>query len=323
MILVTGATGFLGSELVKQLSNSGKKVRALKRETSVVPPILEGLTDIEWLIGDMLDYFSLEKAFEEITHVYHCAALISFDPAYKKQLLKTNSESTAHIVNLCLENNVEKLIHVSSVSALGDAKEGAKISEQTQWEFNGRQHGYSISKYESEMQVWRGIAEGLNAVIVNPSLIIGPNAGTRGSGQLFEIVRNGLGFYTKGSVGLVDVEDVAKAMILLMDSSVSSERFLINALSMPSKELFEEAAKEFGIAAPSREAKPWMLELAWRGAEFLSLFTGKNYALTKDSARSSVKELNYANDKFLKLFPDFQYKPVKKSIEEICRKLKR
>jgi len=323
MILVTGATGFLGSELVKQLSNGGKKVRALKRETSVIPSMLQGLANIEWFNGDMLDYFSLEKAFEGITHVYHCAALISFDPAFKKQLLRVNSESTAHIVNLCLENNIEKFVHVSSVSALGDAKEGAKVSEQTQWEFNGRQHGYSISKYESEMQVWRGIAEGLDAVIVNPSLIIGANAGAKGTGQLFDIVRKGLGFYTKGSVGLVDVEDVARAMILLMESNVSGERFLINACSMPSKELFEEAAKELGVAAPSREAKPWMLELAWRGAGFISLFTGKNYALTRDSARSSVKQLNYANDKFLNLFPDFQYKPVKKSIEEICRKLKR
>lgn len=323
MVLVTGATGFLGSELVKQLCESGKSIRALKRPSSVIPDNLKNLTQIEWAESDILDYFSLEKAFDGISHVYHCAAFITFDPAFKKQVLKINQQSTAHIVNLCLEREIEKLVHVSSVAALGRAKEGDKISERTAWEFNGNHHGYSISKYESEMEVWRGIAEGLNAAIVNPSLIIGANAGTKGTGKLFEMVRKGLQFYTKGTVGVVDVEDVARAMILLMESDINAERFVLNAQNISSKELFELSAHCFNVKAPSNEAKPWMLELAWRGASVLSLFTGKSYSLTKHSARSSVKEHNYANEKFLKVFPDFQYKSLKKSIEEICEKLKR
>ncbi|WP_207533810.1 NAD-dependent epimerase/dehydratase family protein [Desertivirga arenae] len=323
MILVTGATGFLGSELVKQLVNSGKAVRALKRSTSRIPEILEPYTEIEWVTADIVDYFSLEEAFQGITRVYHCAALVSFDPAYKKQLLKINKEGTAHIVNLALDHGVEKLVHVSSVSALGAPKKEDVITESSQWEFDGTQNGYSISKYESEMEVWRGISEGLDAVIVNPSLILGENAGTKGTGQLFQMIKRGLKFYTNNMVGIVDVVDVANAMIRLMDSEISGERFILNACNVTSKELFTEAAKSMAVKPPSIEAKPWMLELAWRGANLLSLFTGKNYSLTRDSARSSTKVRKYSNKKILKAFPDFTYKPYNKTLEEIASKLNR
>lgn len=322
MILVTGATGFLGSELIRQLSKSGRRVRALKRASSVTPEILKEL-DIEWVNGDLLDYFSLESAFNGITHVYHCAAQVSFDPAYKKHVLKTNQEGTYHVVNLCLDNHVEKLVHVSSVAALGEARHDAEITEQTHWEFNGKQHGYSISKYESEMEVWRAIAEGLNAVIVNPSVIIGANAGRAGSGQIFDMVQRGLRFYTRGSLGVVDVEDVAKAMILLMDSELNAERYILNAENITSRQLFIQSSECFGIKAPNIEAKPWLMEIGWRAAGLLSLFTGKNYALTRDSARSSLRQHQYSSQKFLAAFPQFKYKPIGITIQEICRKLKR
>ncbi len=322
MILVTGATGFLGSELVRQLVGNGLQVRALKRKSSVIPPILETLPGIGWIDGDILDYFSLEKAFEGVSHVYHCAALISFQPSDRKELLNLNSQGTGHIVNLCLEYKVEKLVHVSSVAALGEPKTGGIVSEENYWEFNGKQHGYSISKYESEMEVWRGIAEGLNAVIVNPSLIIGPAAGVQGSGQLFETLRNGLKFYTEGSCGLVDVEDVAKAMILLMGSEISGERFLISAENWKFKDLFDKASDCFNVAKPARKARPWMMELAWRGAGAASIFTGKKYGITKETAQSAFKQNNFSSEKFATFFPEFRFKPIAQTIEEICKALK-
>jgi dihydroflavonol-4-reductase len=222
-----------------------------------------------------------------------------------------------------LDNGVEKLVHVSSVAALGKPKKENIITENTQWEFDGTQNGYSISKYESEMEVWRGISEGLNAVIINPSLILGANAGTRGTGQLFQMIKKGLKFYTDNLVGVVDVEDVAKAMVNLMDSDISGQRFILNAQNISSKNLFSEAAKIMGVKPPSLEAKPWMLELAWRGAGLLSLFTGKNYALTRDSARSSTRIHNYSNQKLLKAFPEFTYTPLNKTLEEIAAELNR
>lgn len=318
MILVTGATGFLGSELVRQLHSQGKQVRAIRREHSVVPAILQDISDIEWVDADLLDYFSLEKAFEDITHVYHCAAVVSFQKRDRKMMLRINQEGTAHIVNLCLEKGVDKLVHVSSVAALGEAKKGELTNEKNHWELNHGKHGYAVSKYESEMEVWRGIAEGLNAVIVNPSVIIGENAGTKGSGQIFEMVRSGLSFYTDGSCGLVDVEDVARIMILLMDSDIQSERVIINAANMSFRELFKQAAECFGKKAPQFRARTWMLEIAWRAARLASLLTGKRYGLTKDTARSSLNKMAYSTEKLHRLFPGFTFKPVTQSIREIC-----
>ena len=323
MILVTGATGFLGSELVKQLLAKGERVRALKRSTSKIPQILEKELSLQWFDADILDYFALEQAFEGISQVYHSAALLSFAAEDKKKQLRINKEGTSYIVNLCLEKGVDKLVHVSSVAALGESKNGAPVDEKTQWEFDGSQQGYSISKYESEMEVWRGIAEGLNAVIVNPSIIIGKNSGKDGSGQIFETVRKGIRFYTSGSNGFVDVEDVARAMILLMESDLSAERFLINAENWSLKDIFNEAARCFDVPRPSVEAQPWMMELAWRGAGILSLLNGKRYGLTKDTARNAFKKTSYSNQKFLTQFPNFELKPIKTSIKEVCNALKK
>ena len=321
MILVTGATGFVGSELVKQLIEAGFTVRALKRSTSIIPPILKERSGIEWVEADLLNYFSLQEAFEGVKQVYHCAAFISFDPADKKTLHKINVEGTSNIVNLCLEKNIEKLIHVSSVAALGEPKPGQQTTEENQWEFNERQHDYSISKHEGEMEVWRGMAEGLNAVIVNPSLIIGKHAYNQGTGLLFESVRRGLRFYTDGSAGLVDVEDVAKCMIALMRSDISEQRYLISAENWNYKELFTEIANCFERKASLAEAKPWMISIAWRGALLASLLTGKKYGLTKHTARSAFVKHSYSNQK-IKQETGIIFKPIKETIQEICQSLK-
>lgn len=321
MILVTGATGFLGSELIKQLTDAGKSVRALKRSGSVIPPLLKDIMEIDWHEADVLDYFMLSPAFKDVKQVYHCAALVSFDSSDKKSLLKTNREGTAHIVNLSIENGIEKLLHVSSVAALGSEKEGKPVTEDTPWEFNGRQHAYSISKYESEMEVWRGIAEGLDAVIVNPSVIIGAAAGSKGSGQLINMVKRESRFYTAGSCGLVDVEDAARAMIMLMDSNITAERFIINAENRSFRSLFSDIALAFGKPAPSFEVKPWMLNLVWRAADLASSLTGKKYSLTKETAGSAFNKLQYSGKRFSERFPDFRYKAVKSTLEEIARRL--
>ncbi|HEX8376194.1 MAG TPA: NAD-dependent epimerase/dehydratase family protein [Pedobacter sp.] len=323
MILVTGATGFLGSELVKQLLKNGKSVRAIKRSSSQIPSILMDENTIEWVEADVLDYFALEKAFQGISKVYHCAALLSFSAEDKKKQLRINKEGTYNLVNLCLENNIEKLIHVSSVAALGEPKNGLPVTEKNQWEFDGSQQGYSISKYESEMEVWRAIAEGLNAVIVNPSIIIGSSAGTKASGQIFETVRKGLKFFTNGSNGFVDVKDVVKAMILLMESDITAERFILNAENLSMKAVFTEAAHSYQISPPSLEVKPWLMNIGWRSAGFLSLFNGKKYGLTRDTAQNAFKKISYSSDKFLSHFPDFTFKSIKTSIKEICDALKK
>ncbi|WP_299286348.1 NAD-dependent epimerase/dehydratase family protein [uncultured Mucilaginibacter sp.] len=322
MVLVTGATGFLGSEVCRQLILAGKNsIRCTKRASSVVPEILLPFqSKIDWVEADLLEIDTLNEALQGVTQVYHCAALVSFDPSLKKKLIQNNVEGTANLVNLCMEKGI-RLLHVSSIAAVGEGKPGELINENHHLEETPKDNAYAISKYESEMEVWRGMAEGLDAVIVNPSLIIGKNAGTAGTGQIFETVRQGLKFYTSGSCGLVDVEDVAKTMILLMESKISNERFIINAENWSYKSLFEETTHYFGIKPPAFEAKPWMLELAWRASALGTLFTGKKMGVDKISAQSASRIQDYDNCK-VKEAIGFEFKPVKETLKAICEVLK-
>ncbi len=322
MILVTGATGFLGAELARQLTRSGEHIRCTKRSSSVIPDLLKPYASlIEWVEADMLDIFALEDAFAGVTQVYHCAAWVSFRQADKEPMITTNVQGTANVVNLCLQYNC-RLVHVSSIAAVGQAKPGELITENNHIEDTPVHNVYAISKLESEMEVWRGIAEGLDAVIVNPSVIIGANAGTDGSGQIFETLRKGLNFYTRGSCGLVDVEDVAQSMILLMQGDITAERFIVNAENWPFRQFTATIAECFGVKPPTTEAKPWMLELAWRGASFVSTLTGKSPALDKIAAQAATITQNYSNAKLVQA-TGMKFKPVMKTIGEVCERLKK
>jgi len=322
MILVTGATGFLGSEVARQLVLQGERIRCTKRGTSKLPALLAPYADnIEWVEADLMDIFALENALDGITQVYNCAAFVSLRQSDKEPMILTNVTGTGNLANLCLEKNI-RLVHVSSVAAVGEAKPGELINEKHHLDQATEHDGYAISKLESEMEVWRGVAEGLDAVIVNPSMIIGPNAGVEGSGALFEMIRKGFKYYTNGSMGFVDVQDVAKCMIGLMNSNIHSERFIISAENPNYKDLTAEIAENFGIKPPATLAKPWMMELAWRGAAFASLFTGKAPAIDKTSAQAASVHRDFDNSKIRKAIP-IEFKPLQQSIKEVCAALKK
>lgn len=321
MILITGATGFLGSELAMQLARQGKSIRCIKRNNSIIPAILIPYQNqITWVDADLLNYPALADAFEGITQVYHCAAWVSLAVADKDPMIHTNVEGTANLVNLCIQHNA-RLVHVSSVAAVGDAKPGQLITENDHLDQATVHDGYATSKLESEMEVWRGTAEGLDAVIVNPSIIIGPNAGTEGSGKIFETVRKGLNYYTKGSIGFVDVEDVANSMILLMDSGISEQRYIVSAENLDYQYVVSAAAKAFGVPLAKKEAKRWMMELAWRAAAFWAAIRGGTPAIDKVSAQSASIQRRYDNSK-IKQAIGIDFKPIDQSIVEICERLK-
>jgi nucleoside-diphosphate-sugar epimerase len=267
----------------------------------------------------MLNIYELETALNDVTQVYHCAAWVSLKQADKKKMINANVTYTANLVDLCLQNNI-RLVHTSSVAAIGLAKPNELITENHHLDRDTEDDGYAISKLESEMEVWRGIAEGLDAVIVNPSIIIGANAGTTGSGQLFETVRKGLKFYTLGSSGFVDVEDVAKCMILLMKSKLHSERYIVSAENRDYKQITGEIAEDFGIKPPAKLAKPWMMGLAWRGAALIAAITGKDPAIDKVSAQAASTTRNYDNSKIKKAL-GIEFKPISDSIKEVCNRL--
>ncbi|MDB5136785.1 MAG: family NAD(P)-dependent oxidoreductase [Mucilaginibacter sp.] len=320
MILVTGATGFLGSEVAKQLALRGNHVRCTKRSTSKIPILLTQFSEnIEWVEADLMDIFSLGEALDGVKQVYNCAAWVSLKQADKEAMINANITGTGNLVNLCLLNNI-RLVHVSSVAAIGQAKPGELTTEKHHLDQATEHDGYAISKLESEMEVWRGIAEGLDAVIVNPSIIIGANAGTEGSGALFETVRKGLKFYTSGSMGFVDVTDVAKSMIALMNSNIQAERFIISAENRNYKELTSEIANNFGIKPPAILAKPWMMEIVWRGAALAAFITRGAPAIDKVSAQAASNVKNFDNSK-IKEATGIEFKPLSESIKEVCAAL--
>lgn len=317
MILVTGGTGFLGSTLIKLLIDDGKAVLATKREHSVIPAYLKGSSLIEWVDADVTNYFDLADLFERVSQVYHCAAMVSYQPTAATLMHKTNIEGTQHVVNLCLKHAV-RLVHVSSIAALGRNKLGLPVSETDKWEYDRSISRYSLSKYKSELEVWRGINEGLNAVIVNPSLIMGLGSYKKGSGAIFEVVRKGIRIYPPGSVGIVDVQDVAQVMIHLMErQDIAGERFVLNSENISHRDLMQRIARLLGKKEPSIAANRMMLGAAWRLAKFASLFTGKAPAMTRETVRAAQSKLSYSNRKIIDTLA-YRFLPVDHTLQKIA-----
>lgn len=319
MILVTGGTGFLGSVLIKQLIDTGKSVMATKRAQSMIPEALKSSSLVQWVNADVTDYFALQDIFPHIEQVYHCAAAISYQPKEVKNMVHTNIEGTKHIVNLCLEHG-SRLVHVSSIAALGPNKNGKPVNEKNKWERTPKTSPYAISKYESEMEVWRGMMEGLDAVVVNPSVIMGQGLGSGrvAANAIFDQVKKGLKIYPLGSVGLVDVADVADVMIKLMGSSVSSERFILNSENISSKELLTRISQLMNKPAPTIKAGKTMLSIGWRLAKAVSFFSGKAPALTQSTARAAAESLAYDNSKVTVAIAH-QFRPVQETLEQVYK----
>lgn len=318
MILVTGGSGFLGTQLIQQLVQKGFPLRAVYNST--MPKLQHPL--VEWVQADLLNIFDVTNIFEGISHVYHCAAIVSFDAANKRQLIEDNKSYTEHVVNEALDRNIEKLVHVSSIASLGRAEVNKLIDEESYWIESKENSTYAQSKYQAEMEVWRGIAEGLNAVIVNPGIILGEGDYTKGSAQLLTNVAKEFPYYTQGVNGYVDVQDVAKAMILLMESDISAERYILNENNYSYKEIFELMAQCLAVKPPTKHASPWMTEMVWRLEYVKAKLSRKNALITKETARTAVTQCYYDNTKFLKVFPDFAYTPMPKTIARMAQDFK-
>jgi len=333
MILVTGGTGLVGSHLLFDLVKQDKQVRAIirnKNKINQVKKIFSYYSDdfenliqkIEWVEGDVLDLYSLDQAFADIEKVYHCAAIVSFDGKDKAQIINANVQGTENIVNLCLEKNLEKLCHVSSIASLGASINGNLIDENSKWSTSKNYSAYSISKYKSEMEVWRGIQEGLNAVIVNPSVILGPGFWNSGSGSLFTKAAKGMKYYTSGGTGFIDVSDVSTVMIQLMESEITGERFVLNAENLKYKDLFDLIADEMGVVKPKKEATESLLKIAAIADNVASKLKIKKREITKDVVRSSISVSKYSNNKITNEI-GIKFIPIKESIRSIAEKYKK
>ncbi|MFY7672102.1 SDR family oxidoreductase [Tenacibaculum sp. MEBiC06402] len=329
MILVTGGTGLVGAHLLYHLSlnNEGiiaiyrtkEKLEAVKKVFSYYDNNFNNLfSKIQWIEADITEIPSLKNVFQNaISKVYHCAALVSFDPKDYYKMRKTNIEGTANMVNFSIDHNVEKFCFVSSIAAIGDAVNGESVNEENEWIDNGDKHGYAITKYGAEMEVWRGSQEGLNVVIVNPGVILGSGFFSEGSGKLFSQVSDGFKFYTEGITGFVSVKDVVKAMIKLTESSTINERFILVSENKSFKEVLFSIADNLNVKKPSIKATPFMTGVFWRIDWLLTKLIGKKPLMTKNSARSSHNKEYYDAQK-IKNTLNFTFQKIDVAIREVC-----
>jgi len=328
MILVTGSSGLLGSHILYDLASMGKKIKALVRNLESKKEILQTFSlytsspeqlmqQVEFAIGDVLDVFSLLDALEGVDQVYHCAAMVSFSPRAADRMLKTNIEGTANVVNSCLEKKIQKLCHVSSVAALGKALDNEAVTEETFWKNSSENSVYSISKYSSEREVWRGVQEGLNAIVVNPTVILGPGNWAKGSSNLFRSAKKGMMFYTNGITGFVDVRDVASCMIKLMESNLVNERFIITSENIAYREFFNWANRAFNKSEPSIYAYPFLSNLVWRLEKIKCFFTQTEPLITKETTRAAHQQNYFSNHKIVDAI-QHEFIPIKESIDYTC-----
>ncbi len=328
MILVTGGTGLVGSHLLFQLAQKYSSVRAIYREKeslkkvqkifSYYAPNSEELYQkIEWIKADIVDVPSLTVAFQGITHVYHAAALISFNPRDYKKMRKINIEGTANIVNLSIEQAVKKLCYVSSIAAIGDDPLKETITEENEWNENENNHVYAITKYGAELEIWRGVQEGVDAVVVNPGVILGPGFWNTGSGKLFSQVANGFSFFTEGSSGFAGVNDVVEAMQKLMEGNQKNERYILVSENKTYKEILTTIANILKVKPPNKKVTAWQTEIYWRWEWFRSLLTRSVPLVTKYTAKSMHTISIYDNSKIKRVI-DFEFSPIENVITEVA-----
>jgi nucleoside-diphosphate-sugar epimerase len=324
MIFITGASGLLGASLIETLfathdSASNLQVRALYRKQIPAIPYAD---KIDWIEGDVLDVVVLEKALEGVEQVYHCAAIVSFHPKLKQKMHATNIDGTANVVNACIDAGIKKLLFVSSVAALGRIREDAPINETMNWSEETSNSEYGKTKYLAEMEVWRGIGEGLDAVIVNPVIILGNGSWHTGSTSIFKSVYNRFPWYTGGASGFVDVKDVSNAMTALMNSNITAQRFIISGHNSPYRTIFNLIADAFKVPRPHKRVTPLLAAIVWRIEAVKTFFTGSSPLLTKETTLTAQAVVNFDNTKLLKALPDFSYTPLEETIHRVAGALK-
>lgn len=326
MILVTGGTGFVGAHLLYQLTTGEEKIRAVYRTESsfekvkkvfsyYTTSVEDFFAKIEWIQADITSVPEMIPVFSGITKVYHCAALISFNPKDYRDMRKVNIHGTAIMVNLAIDAKVDKLCFVSSIAAVGDGVNGAVITEENEWNKNTKNHGYAITKYGAEMEVWRASQEGVDVIILNPGVILGPGFWDSGSGKMFSQVYNGFKFYTEGVTGFVGVKDVVKSMQMLMDSSSKNERYILVSENKSFKDIFFSIADRLQVKRPYIKIKPWQTNIFWRIDLIRTFFTGREPLITKHSARSAHEKTYYSSEK-IENDLGFSFENIEKVIEE-------
>ncbi len=299
MNLVTGATGFVGSTLVRQLVADGEPVRILRRPTSQLDLLGDAADHVEHALGDVTDPVSLAEAMRGVRLVYHAAAVVAFGRRARQRLWDVNVQGTANVVDAARSAGVERLAHTSSIAALGrPERPGGIIDESAVWTASRSNTAYAVSKHEAEREVQRGLAEGLDAVIVNPSLIFGPGRAGENTMELVERVAAGrLPLAPPGGTAVVDVADVAAGLRAAMERGDPGERYVLTSENLLWTDLLATLADALGVRPPRRTAPPGLLRMAGALAEVGAALTRTEPGLTRETARTATETHRYSNRK--------------------------
>ena len=327
MILVTGGTGLVGSHLIYQLTLENNVIRATHRADSDIERVKllfkfyskdfnQLFKKIEWIEADLNNLSQLQDAFKDVSFVYHCAAYISFDPSKYETLRRVNIRGTANIVNLCVKNKIKKLCHVSSVATLGyNIKE---IDENNYWDGNKHKSAYAISKYGAEMEVWRGVQEGVKSVIINPGVIIGPGFSKSAFGTIIKMVTNKKRFHTCGKTGYVDVRDIANIMIRLMNSKIENKRYILVNKNLSYKKVIDMVSSNLGMKNKSTFVSKSKLKIALVFDLVSSKFFNKERKLSKALCKTLTRNFNYSSKKIKKNL-NFEFTSILETFEKSCQ----
>lgn len=316
MILVTGASGILGSYICRELYGQGIPFKGLVRESSSLT-LLKDIPRESIAIGEIDDVLGMEAILEGVGTVIHCAGLVSFSKKDKKALYNTNVEGTRVVVNACLAKGVQKIIHISSIAALGRTKKNNLVRESTKWETSKLNTEYAKSKYLGELEVWRASSEGINVNVLNPSIILAPYQWDRSSAQLIKFVKDGFPFYPSGNINYVDLRDVADTVLTLYKEDIRNERYILNCGSLSYKVFFERVAEQFGEAPPKVKLNKAWAWLGWGLDNLRSFITGREALVTQESVRLSFSKSNYDNGKSYGLLEQ-GYRSLEETLKWVC-----
>jgi len=331
MIFLTGGTGLVGSHILLKLCKQKMSVKALKRPSSSLDicrkifdyyECQDLFNNIQWCTGDINDVPFLESSMSSCDYVIHAAALVSFNKSDLENLKKVNIEGTSNIMNVALDLDIKKCIYISSIATLGTNASSQEINEECNFKFTNKESNYSVSKYYAEQEAWRACHEGLDVVILNPSVILGPGDWDKGSSKIFQRIFNGLKFYTLGSTGFVDVVDIANITILFLHNNIKNERFVLNGTNLKYRDAFNLIADEFGVKRASIKVTPLIKELAWRLESMRSFFLQNSPLLTKETAESSMSIKSYSSSKIKKKI-DYNFISFNDSVKKYCKFFKR
>ncbi|MEO5979982.1 MAG: NAD-dependent epimerase/dehydratase family protein [Chryseolinea sp.] len=318
MIAVTGANGLLGSFVVRKLLDQGEPFVALCRKGSDRSALNDVASKVSWRIADIMNPVELREALQDITHVIHTAASVSFNPLRADEVTDINVIGTRNVVNICLDQHVKRLVHVSSVAALSRQRDQMIIDETNKWIESPTNNVYASSKYQSELEVFRGQEEGLSTVVINPSFILGEGNWNVSSMQLFKYAWEQHPFYIDGFLNYVDVKDVASIIIALLHDPVEGERYIASTGKISFRDMLEKMATRFSKKVPSIKITKGVLKPLAFVESVRTRLTRTEPRITYETARLAGTEFLFDNRKITNKL-DFEFQPIDETLERCCR----